>query len=162
MLDNIYVSGSNFLMSKIEETVNGGLILPHGKALTDGTPYVRGTVVKVGPGKITASGVRCPPIIQVGDEVAIFGNDTFSIQIDGAMYIVTSEEMIIFGKTPVEKGPKYPGLEEFKTEAFKEIDECLRNLDLIRGSIPLSGNHQWDPNSLPTNPDKSSLKEGDA
>lgn len=49
-----------------EKVTSSGIVLPDG---SDGKKQARGTVVAIGPGKLTDQGTRLPMSVKVGDQV---------------------------------------------------------------------------------------------
>lgn len=61
----------------------------------DDEPTRNGTVVLVGPGRVTKKGVTVPVALSVGDRVTYFKDTGISIKVDGEPLLVFKEDEII-------------------------------------------------------------------
>lgn len=131
MLNDYGTIGNSILIKVIsqEEVSKSGLVLK--RTFGDGTPYIKGIVIKTGPGKVTQSGSRVPMVVAPGYEVALFGNDAMTIIIENEPYVITSEDMIIFYKPG--SIHDYLAKEEFKKAEEKKTSKEVAPLMTPRG-----------------------------
>jgi chaperonin GroES len=73
-----------------EEKTAGGIILPD----TAKEKPQKGTIIAVGPGKLTENGQRVPPEIQVGDKVIFSKYGGTEVKIDGKEFTILREDDI--------------------------------------------------------------------
>ena len=76
---------------EIEETTQSGLIIPDSATEIP----TQGTVVAVGPGRITANGTLIPTGINVGDRVIFNKRGGQLIEIEGEEYLIFLAEHIL-------------------------------------------------------------------
>ncbi len=77
--------------SSEEEKTAGGLFIPE----TAKEKPQRGTIIEVGPGKITDDGKRQPMEVKVGDTVLFEKYSGSKIKIDEEEYLIIREEDIL-------------------------------------------------------------------
>ena len=70
----------------------GGIIIP--ETVTDETTE-QGTVVAVGPGQTSKTGVTIAPTVQVNDVVLFTRNAGQTVKVDGEEYTVIKEDELI-------------------------------------------------------------------
>ncbi|HUX92756.1 MAG TPA: co-chaperone GroES [Ignavibacteriaceae bacterium] len=76
--------------SEAEETTKGGIILPD----TAKEKPIEGTVVAVGPGKISDDGKQVKPEIKVGDKVLYGKYSGTEVTVEGEEYLIMRESDI--------------------------------------------------------------------
>jgi len=77
--------------SSEEEKTTGGLFIPE----TAKEKPQRGTIIEVGPGKITDDGKRQPMEVKVGDTILFDKYSGSKIKIDEEEYLIIREEDIL-------------------------------------------------------------------
>jgi chaperonin GroES len=77
---------------KAEEKTKGGILLPQ---TSDKERQEQGTVIAVGPGKVTASGKVIPMEVKVGDKVLFTKYGPQEIKIDNKEYLIASQSDIL-------------------------------------------------------------------
>ncbi len=77
--------------SEAEEKTTGGIVLPD----TAKEKPQRGTVVAVGPGKLTDKGERIAPSVKPGDNVVYGKYSGNEIKLDGVKYVIVRESDIL-------------------------------------------------------------------
>ncbi|MBI2036833.1 MAG: co-chaperone GroES [Candidatus Liptonbacteria bacterium] len=75
-----------------EKTTKSGIVLPDS---AEKEKPVRGTVIAVGPGKVSEKGERIPMSVKVGDAVLFKKYGPDEIEIDGKKYLVGEESDIL-------------------------------------------------------------------
>ena len=93
---NINLLDDRVLVEPIERKfTKGGLILPPGAG--DKQPFVMkdGIVIKVGPGKVSATGERVKMTLAEGDLVYYPANLAGPVEIDGKAYVILNENGVI-------------------------------------------------------------------
>ncbi len=76
--------------SEAEETTKGGIILPD----TAKEKPIEGTIVAVGPGKVSEEGKAVKPEVKVGDKVLYGKYSGTEVTIDGEEYLIMRESDI--------------------------------------------------------------------
>ena len=87
-----------------EESVKGGIIIPD-SAKEKGQEAV---VVAVGPGKKTDDGTLVPMDVKVGDHVLIGKYSGSDVNVDGADYVIVTEDEILGVLEGSKKSTKKP------------------------------------------------------
>jgi chaperonin GroES len=77
---------------KVEKTTKSGILLPD--TIEKSSP-AQGTVVAVGPGKISENGNIIPLSIKVGDKVMFKKYSPDEIEVDDQKYLILKEEDIL-------------------------------------------------------------------
>lgn len=75
----------------LEKTTNSGLIM----AKSEFDVLNRGTVVQVGPGRVTKKNVTIPVSVAVGDLVMFDGGAGIPVTVDGERFLILKEDEII-------------------------------------------------------------------
>lgn len=76
--------------SEAEETTKGGIILPD----TAKEKPIEGTVVAIGPGKISDDGKQVKPEVKVGDKVLYGKYSGTEVTVEGEEYLIMRESDI--------------------------------------------------------------------
>ncbi len=71
----------------------GGIVIP--EMYKKKNKYMEGTVVAIGPGKISKRGKLMPVEVKVGDTVMIHPHKCLTCELDGEMYAFTREPEIM-------------------------------------------------------------------
>jgi chaperonin GroES len=77
--------------AETEKETKSGLIISSG--LDEGSP--KGTVVAVGPGRVTENGVTIEPTVSVGDVVYYIATGGHEAKIDGETLVILKEDVIL-------------------------------------------------------------------
>ena len=86
--------GSKIIIEPVEEekTTESGIVIPE---TAEKERPIKGTVLAVGPGKITDTGERVPISVRVGDTVLFKKYGPDEIEMEGKKYLVADEEDIL-------------------------------------------------------------------
>ena len=86
--------GSIIIIEPVEEekTTESGIVIPE---TAEKERPIKGTVLAVGPGKITDTGERVPISVRVGDTVLFKKYGPDEIEMEGKKYLVADEEDIL-------------------------------------------------------------------
>ena len=76
--------------SEAEETTKGGIILPD----TAKEKPIEGTVVAIGPGKVSDDGKQVKPEVKVGDKVLYGKYSGTEVTVEGEEYLIMRESDI--------------------------------------------------------------------
>ncbi|HUX61178.1 MAG TPA: co-chaperone GroES [Ignavibacteriaceae bacterium] len=76
--------------SEAEETTKGGIILPD----TAKEKPIEGTVVAIGPGKVSEDGKQVKPEVKVGDKVLYGKYSGTEVTVEGEEYLIMRESDI--------------------------------------------------------------------
>lgn len=78
-----------------EVVSRGGIIIPHS---AERQQSIIGTVIAIGPGRITENGTLIPCCVKVGDKILYSRHVGFPIEVDGTKYTVVGdvEAVVIF------------------------------------------------------------------